>query len=379
MNSQNTEIEAKSNLFADNLRRVVGASYVVADGAYGARSLILAHGYKEEMKAITDKNSKRYKELDVARKGEIKEVAGMGLWAAGGITMALFGNRSTAKEMKALSNKLAAYLKDEGVNLEGDALARAMEEKNKNLFDKVTDFAYRFPSEIMHTCFAVGSVGVIANGIGKDGKKNNIGTLGMGVSVLIGALIGIFVPEKTAEQIAKMPPARTKLEQAGRFLQQHANKATSGLYLANNGFSAKRVMDDKKDFSEKNWKGTAKQSTAFHNVWQVRAGALATYLFGASVLGLTSKESGTGKKGDDAKDGIIQEAASMLANLPKAEQTELIERTSRYLIQNRELGFSQMNTEEVVDKITQALSQEAKADNWVDRSNQAPAGTDRTV
>ena len=378
--------EAQSNLFVDNLRRVVGASYILADSAYGRRCSILAAGYKKEMDALAskgEKDSDRYKELEKLRNGEQKEMVGMGLWASGSVVMSLFGNRSTEKEMRALSKKLMAFLKDEGVELQGDALAKAIEEKNKNLFDKVLDFAYRYPSEIMHAGFVAGSLGIIANGIGKKGKngepdkKTDIFTVGQGLVALIGALIGVFVPEKTPAQIAKLPPATNSLQQAGRFVQQHANKATSLFYLSNNGFSFMRMLDDKKKFAKENWSknNTAEQSRLFHEVWKVRGGALAAYLFGAGVLAATKKTSGGNS--DLAKQEMFEEATAIIRAQPPERQEQLIDQVSEYLSQRRELGMAQMDAKSIAAKLHESLGNTPAS--WVARSQPSSPEGGRSV
>lgn len=361
------------NVFVDNLRRVVGMSYILADSLYGARSYILAEGYKKE-RDLHDKDSEEYAKLQKAVDGEMGEVRGMGLWAGGGAIMALFGNRSAKKEIKALSNKLAAFLKEEGIELTGEALDRALQEQDKTIFKKLIDFAYRYPSEIMHACFAVGSVGIIKNGA----QNKDIGALGMGISVLLGALIGVFVQEKTPEQIAKLPPAKNSFEKIGRNIQLHANKYTSTLYLTNNAFSALRVVSDKKKFNKDSWMEDhqAPQSDWFHNVWKVRLGALATYIFGAGTLRLTKKGSNvTGEEGDLAKSRIFEEAAEMLVDMPDEIRDVYIRKTAEFLHQQRELGMTKIDPTVIAKEIQNAFvthqeSHIAKADekDWVDRS-----------
>lgn len=385
MDTSTQQIDESASWFAQNLRKIVGSSYILADSLYGVRSLILAKGFREEAKLLKDSNPKEAAELEEKAKGEMKEVWGMGLWAGGGAAMALFGNRSAEKEIKALSNKLAAFLKDEGVNVEGEALARALEEKDKNVFDKVLDFAYRYPSEIMHTCFAVGSGLMIIGAVGGKDKKTDWMTVGQGLTVLIGALIGIFVPEKTPKQIAKMGPAKNGFDQAGRFMKKYANRLTSGFYLGNNAFSAVRAYNDYKNYTKKNWKAEprkAQQSAAFHNAWGIRASALAVYLFGAATLAKTSKNSGVSTEGDevDIRDSIYQEAADILISLPENQRQDHVLKAAEYLSTRRELSMTKMDAAEIAAKINESLHEmqqaTAKTDsNWGNRVTQPGPAT----
>jgi hypothetical protein len=379
---------------------------VLADGLYGTRSYILAQGYQREMDTLKQKHPDTYEDLkeyvsfEQKYKSEMGEVNGMALWGFGGAVMAIYGNRSAAKEVKSLSNKLAAYLKEEGVNLQEDALARALEEQNKTVFQKVTDFAYRYPSEIMHTCFALGSIGVINNGLpkyGKNGKKDkgyDWMTLGQGLTVLIGALIGMFVKEKTPEQLAKLGPPKNGFERAGRYLHQYANKLTSGFYLGNNAFSALRTYSDYKNFTKDNWQkeiktGVDHSKTGFHDVWKIRAGALAVYLFGAAVLSMTSKTSGVKidaeNEADTPHSQIYQEAAEMLASMPDDMRDSYIRKTAKYLSNRRELGFTKIDAGEIAEKIfaaleeQQSLAKNNKPKGWKDRAENSPVNTGRDI
>lgn len=421
---QNLQVEEQASWFKQNLRKVVGWSYIAADAAMAGRGMSVMKGIDKQLAPLTatdalkKENANKIESLLKERNAAKSEFGGMVIWGIGGLGMAIFGNRTVEKEFNALEDKLAAYLHDQGVKLEGDALEIALREKNKSVLKKIEDFAYQYPSEIMHACFAIGSVGLINSGIadyfGKkvDGKWEKpetprIGTLGMGVSVIIGALIGLLVREKTPAELAKLGPANGITDKTSRWLQKNANKATSAFYLANNGFSALSVYEDHQTYRNPEYKVGGKSKydakraeiSEFKNLFGWRIGALSTYIFGAGVLATTSKSSGVaGGMGEKAKAHLYDDVAEIVRSQPKEAQQLMVGMVAEYLATRRELGMAQMDAKEISDKINEALAGEMdkaknwsdkalaavhqpkkETENWVDTAKNVPTGSGKTV
>lgn len=384
---QNIHVEEQASWFKRNLRKVVGWSYIAADAAMAGRGFSMIKGINDEIdRKGYSPDSEEFKKL-TKEKSDVKwDIGGMGIWAAGGIAMARYGNRPLEKEYTSLKNKLAAYLHDQGVNLEGDALEVALREKNKSVLKKIEDFAYQYPSEIMHAAFAIGSVGLIKGGLSEfKGPDKKFGTLGMGICCIIGALIGVMVKEKTPEELAKLGSARGMGDKASRWLQANANKTTSAFYLANNAFSAMSVFEDYKTYNDpkyKKYNADRAESKYFKNLFGWRVGALSTYIFGAGVLSATSKSSGFGgKMGEKAKEHIFNDMASICNEQPPEIRTQMIGMVSQYLSNRRELGMSSMDAAEISEKITHALDEVSKPKTWAERANQsfAMSDTERSI
>ena len=377
---QNIQVEEQASWFKQNLRKVVGWSYIAADAAMAGRGLAVINGVNQQLapltatEALRTKNADLIKKLESEKKGAKDEFGGMVIWGLGGAAMAFFGNRPLEKEFSALENKLASYLHDQGVKLEGDALEIALREKNKGVLRKIEDFAYEYPSEIMHACFALGATGLIRSGL-KDfkGPDKKIGTLGMGISVLTGALTGVLVKEKTPEQLAKLGPAKSTLDKASRWMQGNANKVTSSFYLANNAFSAMSVYEDHQTYNNPDYKNFNKERSEikpFKSLFGWRVGALSTYIFGAGVLSTTSKSSGvSGEMGEKAKAHLYKDVAEIVRSQPEEAQQLMVGMVAEYLATRRELGMEQMEAKTISDKINEALLGEVdKTKNWSDRA-----------
>jgi len=286
-----TDDAPKAGWFKRNMRKMVGGFYTLADVIMLGQHLVLKKGFEDELGALdsTAANFDAFKaSLTDKRNTQINGMKGMFSWGVGGLVMSLFGNRSIENEKTALEKKLSAYLYDQGVDLDADALQRALKEKNKSVIGHLKDFAYLHPSEIMHASFAYGAIELIKGGV----RDKNPAYFGMGASVLTGAMIGMLVKEKTPEQMAHLEPATNIFQKGSRWLQLNANTATSRAYLLNNLFSTYGIYGDIKKY--KNFEGNVDHSPAFNNAALFRVGALASYVSGAVVLKSTSKESGHG-------------------------------------------------------------------------------------
>ncbi len=377
---QNIQVEQEASWFKQNLRKVVGWSYIAADAAMAGRGISVIKGVDQELAPLmaTEEsrlaNAEEISNLQSQKEGAKSEFGGMVIWGLGGAAMAFFGNRPLEKEFTALEDKLASYLHDQGVKLEGDALEIALREKNKSVLKKIEDFAYEYPSEIMHACFALGATGLIQSGL-KDfkGPEKKIGTLGMGISVLTGALAGVLLKEKTPEQLAKLGPPKSTMDKISRWAQGNANKVTSGFYLGNNAFSAVSVYEDHQTYNNPDYKKFNKKRSEiseFKSLFGWRVAALSTYIFGAGVLSTTSKSSGvTGNMGDKAKAHLYADVAEIVRAQPEESQQLMVGMVAEYLATRRELGMEQMEAKDISDHINEALTGEVeKAKNWSDKA-----------
>lgn len=380
MDYQNFDPKAQGSWFVQNLRKVVGWSYLVADAAMAGRALSIAKGTKQEIQGLSP-DSKEYKDLQKARSAKFDEVKGMALWSAGGVAMAAFGNRSAEKELAALEDKLYVYLQDNGVEIGEGRLARALKERNKGVLKKLEDFAYQYPAEIMHGAFVLGSVGLLRSGINDFTNGKGFGTLGMGICCLAGSLIGVLVKEKSPEELSKLEPAKNFGDKASRWLQAHANKATAALYFSNNLFSIESIREDYNLYRNKSHKTFDKErakSPIFSNLYKWRVGAVSTYVFGAGVLQATSKSSGAGGEAvDNAKQHLMDEMADIIRQQPQEQRQLIIGQVSEYLSQRRELGMAQMDAKSIAAKLHESLGNTPAS--WVARSQPSSPEGERNL
>lgn len=178
-----------------------------------------------------------------------------GLWAAGGIGMGVFGNPKAEKQIELLANKLETHLAKQGYAIPATVREQNALLKKESFWEKITDFFYEHPSEILNASFAIGSSFMVkgalseiaqgkAHAIPGRGKKGDFATdLWIGAIVGVGALIGLFAKEdpKAHEKVEHGNP----LEKAVAWVQEKPLRASSALYFVNNGFLLKRALQDR--------------------------------------------------------------------------------------------------------------------------------------
>lgn len=368
MNSQDTNSNTSTSWFDKNRRKLSGIGYLIGDAALAIEGIInMQRGIKEG-----DKD---------ARSSGMKELAVGGGFAIGGAAMAKYGKRPVDKQMEALQGKLAAFFEKEGVTLSRDYLERAQRENNKGFFAKLEDFCYRYPTEILNATYGLLSTLLISDGIkeyrkGKLEGKTNVGTLGMGVLIVSGALAGLLIKEKSPEQLAQ--EGKSGL---GATLQKNALAVTGGLYFANNFFTAKSSMERHKRYnSPDNEKDRLRaENPIFKNIWMFRALTAASYVFSnLTLMGSKKGASGDAQLLEDTRTQLIKDVANIIKQQPQKDQETLIQHTADYLADRKELNIGQKGKDELVQKINEALAKQ-KPQNWVERSNQSSNGVGKSV
>ncbi|GEM_PF-4985671 len=378
MNSKDTNIEAENGWFDKNRRKLSGIGYLIGDAALAIEGVInMRQGIKEGDK-------------DALSSG-IKELAVGGGFAIGGAAMAKYGKRPVADQLSALHDKLAAHFEKEGIQLSTDYVQRAKRENNKNFFGKIEDFCYKYPTEILNASYGLLSTLLISDGWkdfqkGKAEGKTNVGTLGMGILIMSGALAGLLIKEKTPKQLAE---AGTTGIQAT--LQKNALAVTGGLYFANNFFTAKSSIERYNRYNkpladpqtEQGKINLARsQSSVFKNIWMFRALTAASYVFSnLTLMGTKKGASGDANVLADARETLLHELGTIIQAQPKEKQTALIEQTAEYLSHQKEIGIETLSKEATISKLSEALEKHkpSPANTWVDKSSQVPSGSNRTV
>ncbi|PZP84050.1 MAG: hypothetical protein DI582_09735 [Azospirillum brasilense] len=214
-----------------------------------------------------------------------------GVWAAGGMAAGYFGNPGTEKQLALLANKLEHHLKKTGYGIPDDVRAQNTLLKKETFWQKIEDFVYEHPSEMLNAAYAVGSGFLIKDGLKQirenqahwwPGKGNTATDLWIGAIVGTGALIGLFAKEDP--QAREKAKDGTLLDKAVAFVSEKPLRTTSAIYFANNGFLAKQAWQD--------WQGSkgagpfVEQKAKPHYFSTMQ---LATYLFANTMLALSPR------------------------------------------------------------------------------------------
>ncbi len=368
-------------------RELVGTGYLIGDGAMFANGMLKAMAYHRNAESGVPANYtgavKTKEEWMTARNAAVREsVTGL-VWGIGGVAMAKYGNRPLHEQQEALEHRLAAHFKEQGITLSEDLLAKALAEKNKSFFQKIEDFCYRYPTEILNVVYGgMSLLTLVYDGLTKElqpklkeGKTfsftkspdtfqlRDISSLGMGVTIVAGALCGLLIKEKSKEQ----------LDEAGatgfsRWIQEKPMRATGAFYLANNYFTYENMMGNKAEFS-------TDPNSMFKNMWTLRAATLGTYMFGnITLMGTATGAQKIDQPTEEAKRKVLETSARVILMQPPEVQQELLRATAGYLTHQRELGFSRHTVKRVEEMLTGAL-QEYQKGSAISDTQGAPQGS----
>ena len=304
-----------TTLFGLSKKQLAGYGYLIGDAALFVDGVLKARLY--------EKGSQKYKdEMNGA-------YAGLG-WGLGGLAMAKYGSRPVPKQLEALEGKLADYLQQQGVELTPALLKQAQKEKDKNLWAKIEDFLYQYPTEVLNGVYAFFAMGLVKTGLNEI-KDRNYANLGMGVLIMAGGLAGILFKDKL--------------------------KLTGTLYAANNGFTVLGAYERYRDFNDPSKAVDAqieakKDSALYKNLWMLRGATAASYLFSNLTLRTVSTGSDASQNlTDEAQNELLRVSAEVIGNQSPQMQKSLITQAARYLADRRELNFNKQTVPELVARI----------------------------
>lgn len=170
-----------------NRRQLGGVSIMLGNAALFANGLI----------AATKSTNPEIKKAGMGRM-----VSGALYLGVGGI-IARYGNPSTKQQLDTIEDKLAAYLKAEGVPLDADALAHADHETQKSWFSKLEDFAYDHPIEVANVYNLLAASGMLVSGFERRKRgETTAGNANLASYAMLaaGMMVSVLTKELTPEQ-----------------------------------------------------------------------------------------------------------------------------------------------------------------------------------
>jgi hypothetical protein len=291
-------IKLKKESLTDNSLSVAGTAYLIGDAALFAAGLL-----------------KSWQENGRITPADIKGQALTGaIWALGGVGAARYGNPTAEKQLEILSARLGDYLKQQGITIPQNPTTELLARKG-GVIDHIEKFLYAHPSEALNAAYAVGSLGLISEGMSGLGKKSGaFSDLATGVLVAAGALTGLLIPEKKPDP---QNPPKGMFAKAMSWVQEKPLRLSSAFYWAGNAFLLKNVYD--------NWNTNRASSIAK----LVTAGS---YIFANAMLSMSSKgHSDNKKEGHVATQKLADSAAVVIAAQPQEVQNALVEQISGFL------------------------------------------------
>lgn len=169
--------------------------------------------------------------------------AGAGaIWSLGGLAAARYANESAARQTDRIGYAMGDYLRGRGIEISGEATLLT---QPRGLVQKLEDFAYRHPAELLNGAYAVGSVSLMRS----KGHNDRM----MGYLVGAGSALGLLLPEAKDDPDQEKP--KGFIEKAKDFIK-HPLRFSGLLYLANNWFTLQNGIEAMKNSMQggkRNW------------------------------------------------------------------------------------------------------------------------------
>ncbi len=363
LNDDATSASQNTDGLSDKKLKLAGYSYLVGDAA-----MVAAGAAREGKKAIG---------------GSIGSGA---VWFAGGLAAARYGNPDADKRVQLIANKLEKHLHRNGVTIPASTREQSALLKEETFWQRCEDFLYQHPSEVLNAAYALGAGILVHKGI----SQSRAGTHSLlpksssplstefwiGATVLTGALGGLLLKED--------PQAREKAQGGGMFARAKAwvtekpLRFSGTLYTINNGFLAWRA---KQDFSARTSEFAGARMKP-HNFSTLQ---LATYLFGNSMLLMSSRDQLAHNVSPEHLAQLEDAAARIVAAQPPEMQQALLSDVSHYLAEQKGVGQSaphiaQALAMRLTELTGERAQQAANTVSWVERErSRASAPAEQTL
>ena len=300
----------------DKSLKAAGLSFLVADAALIGSGLATALKEKSLKKGF----------------GSIYMItAGLTGLTAGAVG-AVYGNPKAEEQLRLVHGDLRDYLKKQNVVIPHDHTSEALT-KDRGLLQHVEAFLQTYPAQIMSTLYS--SIGISFCLDGVNDKRNSLlnreaGNVGAadgllkksgnmkksGALLMAAGLVGLLIPEK--KQDVQHPP-KNIFERAYAWAQEHPLALTGTLMTANQYFLAGAANYERKIDPHN-------PSYLFKFV------AVACFVFGNTLLALSSKHNGGGKGMDEKTlNELADTSARVMAAQPEEVRAALLDGVADFL------------------------------------------------
>lgn len=315
---------AKNKLHEESLR-AAGLSFLVADTS------LIASGI-------------------MAGEGKMSTAGIFGLTA--GLVGTRYGHPKAERQMEVLEQGLAAHLKKEGYTIPEDVSDKFLTQKG-GLFDRVENFLYKHPSEVMNIFYGLIGVQFSRTGLQKHDRQLTFA----GTMLMSGALGGILIKEKKRDP---NHPPEGPLKQFWSWIQEKPLRLTGTLFNINQVFLGLSALNDRRNHPE-------------NKSYRFRLLAVAAFTFGNIMMMITNKTRTGHRKIDMGSMNVLADtSARIIAAQPQEVQDALLHDISGYLATQPNVG---MNREQIGTMLNERLAKvpqqdqqfQQPADNWQTR------------
>ena len=136
--------------------------------------------------------------------GQPYEILGGALYTGGAGVLSRYANVTTEHQVKQVLAQTADSIQQQAGQLPEDAgLTRIAEAHRKGGLQRVEDFLYRYPAEVMLSAYTLGALAMLRSGM----KKGDPWGIGYGVSSVGFKLASLMIPEKRKSDAPGAAPA----------------------------------------------------------------------------------------------------------------------------------------------------------------------------
>ncbi|MBY0406491.1 MAG: hypothetical protein K2Q01_02275 [Rickettsiales bacterium] len=264
--------------------------------------------------------------------GRSKEAMSGLVYTIGGAACAKFANPKAEKQLQLLGARLGEHLREVHVPIPDQPDLQELTKKG-GLIDHAEAFLYKYPSQVLNATYAVGGAQLLRSGL-QHGKHWDTAS---GALVAAGGLAGLLIKEKAPD--ADHPP-KTAFAKAVSWFQEKPLRLSGGLYALNNVTLIMSALEERK------------AKPANHS-YMFKFLTAASYIFGNTMLALSSKDN-SGKKEDcdAALEKLADASARIIAAQHKEVREALTQDIATYLAAQPEVT---MKAPEIVDMLHKRL------------------------
>ena len=284
--------------------------------------------------------------------GKLKEAsAGVFGWIAG-VIGARYGNPKAEKKLEQIERRLGTYLRKQGVEIPKDPTTESLTNEG-GVIDNIESFLYTYPSQMMNVFYSLIGVQFVRSALQHNKKE----LLASGGLLIAGALAGILIPEKKPDP--EHPPQGV-LQKTWSWIQEKPLRLTGTLFTLNQVTLAMDALQERRQ-------NPAQKSYMFKLL------AVAGFVFGNTMMSLSSKSHGGGSKMDEKTLCMLAEtSAKVIAAQSPEVQNGLLEHIAGFLATQPNVYM----TAEEISKILHAkMNEVAKLptpSNWLERMRSTP-------
>lgn len=283
------------------------------------------------------------------------------VYSAANLVFIRYGKEDAERRLHTLDGSLKEYFIKQHIPIPKDSELNSAKLKDEgSIIDRIEDFMYEYPTQIVNTMNAVGGFAFIRSGM-KHGNKWDAAS---GALVTAGSLAGILIPEKYPDP--DHPPT-SGFGKAWEWVQEKPLRTSGYLFLANNPTLLMSALQERKTNPQQ-------KSYLFKLL------ATASYMVANGLLAISSKDS-TSYIDEAGSAKSIKElettAAKVIAAQPEELQSHILEQTAGFLAAKPDIKLSATQiASDLAERIKELSTTQTR--NWQEniqqqRQNNSPS------